>query len=51
MTKKLINIGVGYAVYKIDNADGMTDEEKIKACDRCAFGGAVFGNIVKVYTD
>lgn len=41
----------GADTYGIENYEGMTEEEIIKACDFAAFGGAVYGNICKVYID
>ena len=37
--------------YGIKNYEGMTDGEIINACDPNNFGGQVYGNICKVYTD
>lgn len=41
----------GADTYGIENYDGMTDAEIIRACDPCNFGGQVYGNMCKVYTD
>lgn len=41
----------GSTTYGIENYEGMTKEEIIHACDPCNFGGEVYGNICKVYTD
>ena len=50
---KAVIIGRGYGseTYQISNAEGMTDWEKINACDPNNFGGVVIGNTVKVYID
>jgi hypothetical protein len=41
----------GTTTYGIENYEGMTEEEIINDCDRCNFGGKVYGNICKVYKD
>lgn len=52
---KSICIGreVGKNIYRIENYDGMTNDEIFDACngDSYHFGGVRFGNIVTIYID
>ena len=49
--KTFIGRRCGIEEYRVENYEGMTEEEIIDACDYNNFGGRVCGNLVTVYTD